>query len=325
MSPDGRTKALPVEGISKIAAGQSHLLLLDRKGRLFACGINDNAQLGLPTDRGKLIITPRDITDLILVSFRPHGDKQSLRITNIFAAGNCSWCEISDKARKFIVGWGCNSHGQLGVGKIDIEKEESQRLAFRERPICLKTFTNLQISSICGGIDFTLFLTRCGKVFACGRGDFGQLGHLQPLQHRYKSKDGSKRAFLCPRPIQLKHGTLQSKYMDLDLKKVAVCEQAVLPALGGSTHKYMPSKPDGLFDMPPIAQISANSRSACAISKCGKLFVWGDNYCGQLALGDLTENIPFGMLPIQIEFKHKHVQCLEASMGWGHLLVRANL
>ena len=57
-----------------------------------------------------------------------------------------------------VYAWGCNSHGQLGLGTF----------ADQKHPACIKDLSNENITQVSCGAKHTLFLCRAGRVFACG-------------------------------------------------------------------------------------------------------------------------------------------------------------
>jgi alpha-tubulin suppressor-like RCC1 family protein len=203
----------------------------------------------------------------------------------------------------FFMAIGNNSHGQLGIGRISIESAPalvtnkkiltrsasnatllsiSSSIPTRSAHVLHPTLTQIgrqhRISSIVSGLDFSLFLTKSCVVFACGRGDFGQLG--TSISKTPLLQAGKKKAFL------------RSK---------------LVPIVFGRKEQVM--------------VVAAGSRSAMACTVEGKLYAWGDNYSGQLALQDGKEEEDIVYCPTQVPFKNDNVHCCSVAMGCGHALI----
>eukprot|EP00164_Ancoracysta_twista_P021993 GFYU01040257.1.p1 GENE.GFYU01040257.1~~GFYU01040257.1.p1 ORF type:complete len:221 (-),score=24.16 GFYU01040257.1:728-1321(-) len=63
--------------------------------------------------------------------------------------------------------WGANSKGQLGINS------NSDRLA----PQAVEALNGIAIAKVACGVDFTVFVAQDGRLFSCGNGEKGQLGH----------------------------------------------------------------------------------------------------------------------------------------------------
>merc|ERR550534_1430788 len=101
-----RTRAELVEGldahvIADVACGSHHTLVKNEWGEIFAWGSNSKGQLGFDT-QGQIVPIPKMIKTLATkhVIQIACGQNHSLALTNVGE----------------LYSWGCNSHGQLGIG-----------------------------------------------------------------------------------------------------------------------------------------------------------------------------------------------------------------
>lgn len=144
------SSALGDEQLLALNAGDSHCAGLCRSGRVVVFGENRHGQLGL----GDFVstATPKPVPAL---HCRPVvrlccGASHTLAQT----ATGCLWS------------WGCNEHGQLGLGD----------LRPRFRPEQVKAMRVSRCVDAAAGSRHTLALSERGLVFACGAGGSGQLG-----------------------------------------------------------------------------------------------------------------------------------------------------
>ena len=194
--------------IKAIACGQNHTIFLSTTNTVFACGLNDNGQLGrgnttasalvaqITTGIGSLIISKIAAGTLHSVFLTSDGkvyvcgDNAYGQLGNGNTLGTDSSTAIqvsslnSQIIRDITCGWYCsifitnsrqdayfcgdNSGGQYGQGNTISSLSPTSTLSIGGP---------LTISAISGGGYSLLFLTNDGKVYSCGRNSFGQLGN----------------------------------------------------------------------------------------------------------------------------------------------------
>ncbi len=142
--------------VAAISAGSLHCLALASDGRVFAWGENSVGQLGNGTTNNSSEPVAVDLSGALAgktVTAIAAGSAYSLALT---AAGE-------------IFGWGYNERGALGDG-TNITRLSPVAVDFSGLP------SEVKVTSLAAGGDFSLALTSDGKILAWGGNDFGQLG-----------------------------------------------------------------------------------------------------------------------------------------------------
>ncbi|XP_076173074.1 HECT and RLD domain containing E3 ubiquitin ligase 4 isoform X2 [Ptiloglossa arizonensis] len=145
-------KTLGTNVVVQVACGMKHALALTNNGELYSWGYNNEGQLGLGSDT-EIEIKPKLVSSLVAVPIA------------FIACGGYHSIAISKSGSIF--GWGQNTSGQLGLNDIRNRNVPSQ----------LQTLQNAKVCYASCGKDFSVFLTLDGRVFTCGEGSYGQLGH----------------------------------------------------------------------------------------------------------------------------------------------------
>lgn len=142
--------ALGDEQLLALVAGEAHCAALCRSGRVLTFGENKYGQLGL----GDFVstATPKPVASL---QCRP-------------VVGLCCGAAhtLARTATGVLLAWGCNEHGQLGLGDLKP----------RYRPEQVKALRVSRCVDVVAGSRHTLAVSERGLVFAFGSGGSGQLG-----------------------------------------------------------------------------------------------------------------------------------------------------
>ena len=144
----------PIEGlrhITSLAAGQGHVVALDRSGKVWAWGANAAGQLGNGAlQQGDL---PAQVAFPVPIKRIAAGDTHSFAV------------DAMDR----LWGWGSNNFGQVG------ETAESKLAAkYFTRPHRIRT--GFAVAQIDAGMFYTVATSTQGDVFAWGWNGMGQLG-----------------------------------------------------------------------------------------------------------------------------------------------------
>lgn len=134
----------------QLSAGESHCIALSRSGKVLAFGENKHGQLGL----GDFVssATPKPIASL-----------HSRPVVRVCCGASHS---LARTCSGLLWAWGCNEHGQLGLGDAKP----------RFRPEQVKAMRVSRCVDVAAGSRHTLAITERGLVFAFGAGGSGQLG-----------------------------------------------------------------------------------------------------------------------------------------------------
>ena len=154
------------EKVSSIASGGNHILVLTTHGNIYTWGAGEQAQLGRKVlERRKIHGT---VPEKVTLGTRS-------RKATVIGAGSFHSFAVDDKGD--VWGWGLNSMGQTGTGWSSSEDSVVQ---LPKKVIGLSKAElgddDDVVVQIDGGNHHTLFLTKLGKVYACGRSNAGQLG-----------------------------------------------------------------------------------------------------------------------------------------------------
>lgn len=205
-----------------MAAGNNHLVVLTTHGNIYTWGAGEQGQLG------RRIIERRKI----------HGttpEKVTLKSRSLKAvavgAGNYASYAVDEKGG--VWGWGLNSWGQIGTGN---ENEDDNivpqpRLIDELSPEALGD--GVRIVQIAGGEHHTLFLASDGRVFACGRGQGGQLG--LPSNHPALTAEDYKGAVPTPTHVPFPDSNTEDRIVHISVgthTNLAVAESGALYSWG---------------------------------------------------------------------------------------------
>lgn len=173
-SLDGQFQPLRIElpdtNFVDLASGIDHILLLTDTGVVYSIGSGEQGQLGrLEKNEWKEIKNKRDIyLKPAIVKF----DDESIRCDQIWAGQYSSFARAKNGD---IYAWGLNNYSQLGIPQTNTHQDDLV-VPF---PIQISSLSKLngQVEQICQGQHFMLVRDSTGKVYSCGRHEYGRLGH----------------------------------------------------------------------------------------------------------------------------------------------------
>lgn len=163
-------------GLESMSAGGLHTLLVDEKGTVWTCGVNDDAALGRETanvpdpknpgqfmDVDDLTSFPQPLESLVAENFR------TVKTT----AGDSISAAVSDKGELRV--WGSFRANEGALGFSGSEKNQYEPVA-PPLPLLHKPGDSEKVVSVASGSNHMLVLTTHGNVFAWGASEQGQLG-----------------------------------------------------------------------------------------------------------------------------------------------------
>ena len=144
--------------IIDVVCGQDHSLFLTDKGRVYACGLNTDGQLGLGH------------YDCVSRPERVRGDIEQEHIVQVAAKGDCV---LAVNKSGDVFGWGNNEYRQLGVTNDPIDSPASLQCA-QPRHLRFRDESTLKnIKCVAAGGSLCSAVNRQGQLFMWG---FGLLG-----------------------------------------------------------------------------------------------------------------------------------------------------
>ena len=263
-----------VSKVISTASGYRHTLFLTNDGKVYSCGLNNLGQLGRRTNI--TTTNPNPIPEQIVETIG------SLNIVAISAGSYHSLFLTNDGK---VYSCGSNQYGEIGTQK------NKGILIANSVPIQIKDggMDSLNIVAISAGDNHSLFLTNDGKVYSCGRNQFGALG--------VTINSGSEFAAGVPRLITTNIGSLtiasiyaggqQSFFLTND-GKIYSCGQNQFGQLGqGTTGSSTAAYPTptlitlgiGTFN---IVSIACGWRHTLFLRDNGMVYSCGRNIYGQL-------------------------------------------
>uniref|UniRef100_A0A1B0CM06 RCC1-like domain-containing protein n=1 Tax=Lutzomyia longipalpis TaxID=7200 RepID=A0A1B0CM06_LUTLO len=145
-------RSLSTKHVIQIVSGHFHCLALTNSGEIYAWGMNNYGQLGIGQG-------PEKVSKPMLVEAL-----SGIPIAFICCGAHHSFALSTSGA---IFAWGKNNFGQLGLNNETHHYYPQQ----------IRGLRSLGVRHIACGDDFSVFLTADGRVFTCGLGSYGQLGH----------------------------------------------------------------------------------------------------------------------------------------------------
>jgi len=257
-------------GVIAVSAGDEHTVALKADGTVWAWGHNWTGQLGTSTTTMYQSSTPVQIVGLTGITAISAGHSHTVALKS----DGTAWA------------WGNNSHGQLGDG--------STTWGGVPQPVQVAGLADIIAVSV--GSRYTVALKADGTAWAWGYNYYGQLG------------DGTTADRHTPVQITGLTGVT-------DISAGAV--HTVASTLGGTawawgsnnrgqlgdgteTDRHTPVQVTGLTGVTAVS--AANSSGATvhtiALKSDGAVWAWGDNWYGQLGLGDYTSTNSF--TPVQV-------------------------
>jgi alpha-tubulin suppressor-like RCC1 family protein len=252
------------KNIKAISVGEYYSFALSGSGKVYAAGLNLNGELGLGDISNSMTFV--EVTDL-----------SSKNITAI-SVGFYQSFALSNSGKVYATG--LNYDGQLGLD------DHTNHNTFTE----VTGLNDKNIIAISTNVDHSLALSGSGKVYATGDNANGELG-LGDYDNRNTFTEVT--SLSDKNIIAISVGFYQSFALSGSGKVYATgLNYGGQLGLGDHTNHNTFTEVIGLNDKNIIA-ISTGADHSLALSSEGKVYAAGDNYQGQLGLGDNTDRNTF--------------------------------
>jgi alpha-tubulin suppressor-like RCC1 family protein len=258
------------------------------------------------------------------VKHHPFGAQQV--VLQVAAGASHSLAVLSNGS---IVAWGSNLFGQLGNGRIVLDKKKDN--APNPGPCMLPVSfpSPIKIVKVAAGVSHSACITDSGLLFTWGRGQEGQLGYI--CDPTYKHVGTSWRCQVSPRlveaigsaysyPPQPPHPshyrspsasagptpTVSSVALGNNFTVALLTDGTVwtfgegrrfVLGTGSERSSFEPVK----LELEEIVKISAGWSHVVALSSAGQVYTWGNQY------SDINEAIPAIRIPVQVDLGLKAV------------------
>ena len=284
--------------IKQIACGESHVFVLKNDGSIWACGLNDDGQLGLNNNTNK--------TSFTQVTTNINND-----VKEVVCGGNHTFIIKNDGS---IWATGYNYFGQLGLNNT-VDKN-----------VFTQVYTDItDIKQIACGQNYTIILTNDGSLWACGSNNYGEqgLGTSDYDAHSTFTKVTTNINNDVKEVVCGYHSTYILKN-DGSLWACGYNNFGQL-GLGNTTTKNK------------FTQVTSNINNDVKQVVCGINFVYilkndgtvwscGCNNFGQLGLGNTTTKNKFTQVTTSINNDVKQISCggLDVSYGYDQVFILKN-
>ena len=283
-----RVIATPQRVLS-IACGAQYSLWLTKSSQVYSCGAAEWGQLGIG-DPSKL----RDQSDGIPISPSPtllKGFKQSDNVCGL-TAGYAFGVALTDNGEMYL--WGNNNHGQCSVGSQ--LRSDNVRVC---QPLKVGMRSTKVVDVACGSF-FVVVLTATNSVLSWGLVSVLGLGAeedvirlVDPKWVVQSSSKEKRNVVLCPCKVSSLDGKGIVQVVAGQWHVLAVGHDGAVYSWGVGhqgrlghgtpTQEFRPRRIDALKEI-VVTQAACGSFHSCILADDGRVFVFGDNACGQCGL-----------------------------------------
>ncbi|XP_063606599.1 regulator of chromosome condensation-like [Penaeus indicus] len=270
-----------LENIVAVAAGGLHSVVLDKDGKVYTWGCNDEGGLGRVTKTEEENFTCGVVEGI---------DGKVSQIT----AGDCHTAALTEDGQ--VYAWGCF-------------RDNSGPLGFVDRGILQKTprqlLENIPVVKISSGNNHLALLTHEGQVYTCGCGESGQLGRIAEV---FATRDSRNRkgieTLLEPMPIKVFKNRKPVLFDDVWAGGLTTFARARetghIYAFGLNNYNQLGDEDTNMKFQPVLLknfkgkkwlQVSGGQHHSLALSDDGTAHTMGRREYGRLGMGDIKEDL----------------------------------
>ncbi|XP_076277688.1 uncharacterized protein LOC143207795 [Lasioglossum baleicum] len=261
-------KVLKPEKVTHVACGRAHTLICTGSQKIFACGSDQEGQLG----RGTSAIGDSASSPVLVYDTGLAGPT----IVQIAAGSHHSLALTSDGG---VFAWGSNLEGQLGLPDVSGLVNKPTKVHIPE-----------PVKQISTGYYHSSFLTESGLVYVCGESESGKLG----IDVKFSTQIVPKQMQLPSPAVHVTcgghHTIILADNGNLYCTGSNSCGQL---GLGSNvTELYTPKLlPRGALQNETVSHIGCGESHTAIVTDSGKLFTCGDGRHGKLGLEENENNV----------------------------------
>ncbi|XP_017877313.1 X-linked retinitis pigmentosa GTPase regulator [Ceratina calcarata] len=261
-------KALKPEKVTHVACGRAHTLICTGAQKIYACGSDQEGQLGRGTSAiGDSVNTPVLVYDAGLA-----GSK----IVQIAAGSHHSLALTNDGG---VFAWGSNLEGQLGLPDVPGLVNKPTKVHIPE-----------PVKQISTGYYHSTFLTESGLVYVCGESESGKLG----IDVNFSTQVAPKQMQLPSPAVHVACGGHHTVILaDNGNLYCSGSNSSGQLGLGTNVTELHTPKllPRGAIQDEKVTRISCGESHTAIVTDTGKLFTCGDGRHGKLGLEENENNV----------------------------------
>ncbi|XP_046585927.1 X-linked retinitis pigmentosa GTPase regulator isoform X1 [Neodiprion lecontei] len=287
-------KILKPEKVTNVACGRAHTLICTGGQKIFACGSDQEGQLG----RGGLAAGDSSTTPVLIYDCGSAGPS----ISQVAAGSHHSMALLSDGG---VIAWGSNLEGQLGLAGTSGLVNKPTKVPIPEI-----------IKAISTGYYHTAFLTESGLIYVCGEAESGKLGIVVNFSTQAAPKQlqlpGPAAKIVCGGH----HSLVLTETGELYCFGSNVSGQL---GMGVDVTEVQTPKllPRGVSEGEVITEIAAGESHTALVTESGKLFMCGDGRHGKLGLEENENNVH----EITYGAKYEELMITDVSCGGCHTIL----
>ena len=262
----------PLTNIIAVSAGSNHSVALKGDGTVWAWGLDNNGQLGNGHPMGGVNTT--------YAAMAKWSYSYGLEDIIAISAGNGHTLALKNDGT--VWAWGNDTSGQLGSSKATGESALA---------VQMETAANVpleKVTDIKAGSDHSIVLKEDGTVWACGRGNEGQIGN-----GAYGT--GASKAFAtqtlsdASNPLSGVTAIAAGSQYNIALKGDGTVwawgqnNQNGQLGCGSTGNKYFPVQvKEMLYNLTDVIAITSGFGNSVALKSDGTVWAWGNNDLGQI-------------------------------------------
>ncbi|XP_070170422.1 X-linked retinitis pigmentosa GTPase regulator isoform X2 [Polyergus mexicanus] len=279
---------LKPEKVTHVACGRAHTLICTGAQKIFACGSNQEGQLG----RENSAIGDSSSSPILIYDCGLAGS----RIVQIAAGSHHSMVLTSDGG---VVAWGSNLEGQLGLPGVSGLVNKPTKVPIPEL-----------VKEISAGYYHSAFLTESGLVYVCGESESGKLG----IDVNFSTQVAPKQMQLPAPAVHVTCGGHHTLVLG-ENGNIYCSGSNASGQLGMGTNVneiHMPKHlARGSLRNEKIVKIACGESHSAILTELGKLFTCGDGRHGKLGLEENENNVH------QVTFAAKYQELFITNVACG--------